>query len=221
MNRHGVPPLVQRGEASRGRKGTHPEIKVWSDFVCPYCFLAEGVLNEATRGLDVRVEWMPFELRPYPEPTLRPEGEYLQKVWRSSVYPLASQLGVEIRLPDVSPQPYSRAAHEGLLFAKQHGKAAEYADAVFRAFFQRSLDIGDMRVLQSIAQQIGLDGAAFAAALMEGRYTADHQASLALALRLGIRAVPTIVVGDEHVVGMPDPASLRQLLVQLGNTDTR
>lgn len=210
---HGAEPKTQR------RTGAH--INVWSDFVCPYCFLAEGPLNEAARGLDVSVEWMPFELRPCPEPTLRPEGDYLQTVWRRSVFPLASQLGIEIRLPDVSPQPYSRLAHEGLLFAKERGKAAEYADAAFRAFFQRSLDIGDLGVLQSIAEQVGLEGGDFASALKNGHYAAEHQASLALARQLGIRAVPTIMVGDKRFVGLPDPKRLRQLLVETGSVDTK
>jgi len=206
---------------SRERRDNRHEISIWSDFVCPYCFLAEGPLDEATRGLDVRVNWMPFELRPYPKPTLRPEGEYLQTVWRRSVYPLAAELGVDIRLPDVSPQPYSRLAHDGLLFAKEHGKAADYVDAVFRAFFQRSLDIGDPSVLQSVAEEVGLEGAAFAAALEDGRYAADHQASLALARQLGIRAVPTIIVGDERVVGMPELESLRRLLARRSSAEKR
>ena len=37
---------------------------------------------------------MPFELRPEPHPTLRPEGEYLQRAWSQSVYPIARQMGV-------------------------------------------------------------------------------------------------------------------------------
>ena len=37
---------------------------------------------------------MPFELRPEPHPPLRPEGEYLQRAWSQSVYPLARMLGV-------------------------------------------------------------------------------------------------------------------------------
>ena len=53
---------------------------------------------------------MPFELRPYSAPTLRPDGAYLQTAWQRSVYPLAERLGVEIKLPTVSPQPYTRLA---------------------------------------------------------------------------------------------------------------
>src|SRR5690606_24479802 len=78
-------------------------IRVWSDYVCPFCLLAEGPIHEATEGLDVTVEWMPFELRPHPTPTLRPEGDYLQNIWARVVYPMARRMGVPIHLPDVSP----------------------------------------------------------------------------------------------------------------------
>jgi predicted DsbA family dithiol-disulfide isomerase len=191
-------------------------MKVWIDFVCPYCFLAEKPLQEATRGLDVRVEWMPFELRPHPHPTLRPEGEYLQSVWRRSVYPLAASLGIEIQLPAVSPQPYSRLALEGLQFAKERGRATEYVDAVFRAFFQQGLDIGSVDVLKDVARGAGLPDEEFAAALREGRYARSHEEALRRAHELGIRAVPTILVGNRRIEGMPDSEALREILKASG-----
>src|SRR3954451_20746852 len=108
---------------------------------------------------------MPFELRPYPIPTLRADGQYLQNAWRKSVYPLAVRLGVEIRLPQVSPQPYTRRAFEGLEFAKDHGTGDTYNSEVMRAFFQRSEDIGDAGVLTNLARTVGLDADAFRSAL--------------------------------------------------------
>jgi len=83
------------------------KIKVFTDYVCPYCFLAEFPLKEAIKEEDVEVEWLPFELRPLPQPTLKPEDDYLQTVWRQSVYPLARKMGVEIELPSISPQPHT------------------------------------------------------------------------------------------------------------------
>jgi len=56
---------------------------------------------------------MPFELRPEPQPTLRPEGDYLQRAWQQSVYPIARQMGAPIALPPVSPQPHTLLAFEG------------------------------------------------------------------------------------------------------------
>src|SRR5436190_12364789 len=89
------------------------KIKVYSDYVCPFCYLAEVPLREAIRGKDVEVEWMPFELRPEPQPTLRPEGDYLQRAWLQSVYPIARRMGVPIKLPALSPQPHTHLAFEG------------------------------------------------------------------------------------------------------------
>lgn len=72
--------------------------------------------RDEIRGKDVEVEWMPFELRPEPHPSLRPEGDYLQRAWQDSVYPIARQMGVPIQLPPVSPQPHSHLAFEGFQF---------------------------------------------------------------------------------------------------------
>ena len=67
----------------------------------------------------VEVEWMPFELRPYPTPTLEPEGDYLQSGWRDSVYPMAERMGVRIVLPSVSPPAlYAHRLRRGALGAR-------------------------------------------------------------------------------------------------------
>jgi predicted DsbA family dithiol-disulfide isomerase len=201
----GAAPTAGAGEARQS-------LQMWIDFVCPYCFLAEKPLAEATRGLNVEIDWMPFELRPYPQPTLRPEDEYLQTVWPRSVYPLAARLGVDIRLPDVSPQPYSRLALEGLQFAKEHGRATQYVETLLRGFFQRSLDIGDPVVLEALAGEAGLAVDAFRAALREGWYRERHKQALELARRLGIRAVPTLVFAGHRLEGVPDGPALRRAL---------
>jgi len=123
------------------------KIKVFSDYVCPYCFLAEGPLREAVAGKNVEVEWMPFELRAYPQPMLKPEGDYLQQVWRDSVYPLATRMGVDIKLRTVSPQPYTHLAFAGYQYAREHNKADQYNDRLLRAFFQQDQDIAQIGVL--------------------------------------------------------------------------
>ena len=69
---------------------------------------------------------MPFELRPYPNETLRPECDYLQRAWQQSVDPIARRMGVPIRLPAVSPQPHTHLAFEGYQYAREHGRGNEY-----------------------------------------------------------------------------------------------
>ena len=180
------------------------KVQVFSDYVCPYCFLAEGPLNEAVAELEgaVEVEWMPFELRPYPTPTLEPEGDYLQSGWRASVYPMAERMGVRIVLPRVSPQPYTRLAFEGALWARDQGKAEAYNHRMFTAFFQDELDIGDAEVLGDCAAEIGLDKKDFRAALDDGLHRQECEEQLRLGRDiLAINSVPTFVIDNR--LGIP------------------
>ncbi|MGW0737993.1 DsbA family oxidoreductase [Streptomyces sp. NPDC002851] len=191
------------------------KIKVWSDYVCPFCMLAEGPLEEATTdlGIDVEIEWMPFELRPHPQPTLRPEDEYLPAIWERAVYPMARRLGIDITLPTVSPQPYTRLAFEGSQYAAEHGKGTAYTRRMFRAFFQEDQDLGQLDVLTALAGEVGLDEAEFRTALENGTYHDKHQEALREAAAHRIQAVPTVLVDDIRIEGVPRAAQLRKAIL--------
>ena len=64
-------------------------ITIYSDYVCPFCMLAETVLSDAIGDRDIAIDWRAFELRPDPVPTLKPEDPYLPAIWRKAVYPLS------------------------------------------------------------------------------------------------------------------------------------
>ena len=198
-------------------------VHIWSDYVCPYCFLAEQPLADAVEasGVDTEIRWMPFELRPEPTPTLRPKDDYLQTGWANSVYPLAAQMGVDIKLPDVSPQPYSRLAFEGHLFAEANGLSREYTHRMFTAFFRESLDIGDIEVLTSLAKEIGLDPNAYRDALRDGTYSEMHQALLQQAYeQVQVTAVPTFLVGNRLSRGLAGHDALVALLQSVAEEST-
>lgn len=195
------------------------KVEVWSDFVCPFCLIAEHPLRQAVQavqatGVQVEIEWMPFELRPHPTPTLRPEDPYLQTVWPQSVYPLARRFGVELTLPSVSPQPHSALAWQGYQHAKTHGLGAAYNEAVLRAFFQQDLDIGRHEVLAGLAAGIGLDARDFTAALQDGRHREAHAQALAQAQAEGVNSVPAFRIGRRRLTGVQDAQVLAQALVQ-------
>jgi predicted DsbA family dithiol-disulfide isomerase len=189
-------------------------VRVWSDFVCPYCMLADEVLQDAAQGLDIEIVWEPFELRPYPAPTLKPEDEYLPDVWKHSVYPLAEHLKVPISLPTISPQPYTRLAFIGFQYAREQGRGNAYVQAVFRAFFQKNLDIGKKEVLLDIAHEAGLNRLTFAEALESASYAAKHDRALQDARAFDVTAVPVILVGEQKFVGLPEKQALRRALEQ-------
>ncbi|MBH0172724.1 DsbA family protein [Fictibacillus sp. 23RED33] len=188
-------------------------IKVYSDFVCPYCFLAETPLLKATEGKDVEIEWMPYELRPFPQETLRTDEDYLQRSWQESVQPLSKKMGVDMILPDVSPQPHTFYAHEGLLFAKEYNKEREYAHLVFKTFYQKGEDIGKITVLRKIAEEVGLDGNAFQYALENREFNQERKKYLKEAVEdLNITAVPTIIIGERVLKGLHPQANIERAL---------
>ena len=161
------------------------------------------------RGKDVEVEWMPFELRPYPNETLKPEGDYLQRAWQKSIYPIARQMGVPIKLPTVSPQPHTHLAFEGFQFAREHGKGNAYNHRVLQAFFVESQDIGDIGVLTRLAGEVGLGEKEFEEALRSHKYREAHQRALRHAYQeAGVTGVPMFVIGEQVLTGLQDKGTL-------------
>jgi predicted DsbA family dithiol-disulfide isomerase len=184
-------------------------VEVFVDYVCPYCFLVEGALERLRRDRDVEIVIRPFELRPDPVPTLRPEDDYLPRVWQRSVYPMARGLGVDITLPTVSPQPRTERAFVLLQLAAEHGVAEEYSTAVFRAFFQRNRDIGDDEVLLDIATAVGLDPAEAVAALHSTERRGRQRAAQREAVEsVGVTAVPSFRIGADLLPGVLDADTL-------------
>ena len=169
-------------------------LDVWSDYVCPFCYLEEPVLARIKQefGDAVQVEWRAFELRPEPVPTLDPQGDYLRDIWARAVYPMARERGMTLRLPPV--QPRSRLAHEAAAFARANGKAAELIHAIFQAFFENGEDIGDVSVLVAHAGRLGLDEAGLRRALTEGSHREEVLADEKLAQKLGVSGVPAMAV---------------------------
>ena len=194
----------------------HISVKIYSDYVCPFCFLAEKPLNQAIDSLesaDINVEWMPFELRPYPTPTLKPEGQYLKEAWKHSVYPMAKSMGIPIILPDVSPQPYTRLAFEGSIAASAQNKAKEYNHRIFSAFFQDGLDIGKQSILESCAADIGMDPYKFGLDLASGRFKSECERQLISGRELfQISSVPTFIINnDVRIAGVASKETLQSI----------
>jgi predicted DsbA family dithiol-disulfide isomerase len=191
------------------------KINVYSDFVCPFCFIAEKPLYEAIVDKDVEVEWHPFELRPYPSETLKPEGDYLQTIWKQAVYPYAEKFELPIKLPNISPQPYTHLAFEGFHFAQEHGKGNEYTNKIFQYFFQEEKNIGEINVLVAAAKEIGLNEEQFQRALEERKYKGIHEQALKHAMEEAqITAVPTFVIGNQVLRGMQTKARLEKAIEQ-------
>ncbi|APE29935.1 hypothetical protein BOX17_02530 [Halomonas aestuarii] len=203
---------------------TRPRITldVFSDYVCPFCYLEAPELEALAERFtgEVAIRWRAFELRPEPEPTLDPDGDYLHDIWERAVYPMAAERGMTLRLP--RRQPRSRLAHEASAWAgEQEGVRPGAGDAMrtalFRGFFEESLDLADPEALVQVADGLGLDGAGLRRALAEGDYTDRVLADQRLAGELGIGGVPGLrfSLDGEHAGVLEGAQPRRQLFLAM------
>lgn len=188
-----------------------PEIIVFSDYVCPFCCLAEATLSRLRREDRVEVAYRAFELRPAPLPLLDPGDEGLRRAWERVVEPLARELGVVMRLPRV--QPRTRKAHEAVAFARDHGRFPAMHEALFRAFFAEGEDIGRIDVLVRLGGSVGLEPTALKVALDIDQYTERVLAEEIEAQERGVAGVPSFLIGEELRVGLQSYEALRALVV--------
>jgi predicted DsbA family dithiol-disulfide isomerase len=187
-------------------------LDIWSDFVCPFCYLEMPVIDQFRNayGDAVAVRWHAFELRPDPTPLLEADDDVMMASWETSVYPLADERNLVMRLPEVHPR--SRLAQEAALFARDAGLFEMVQHALFKAYFEDGLDIGDQDTVIDIAASCGADPGMLEEALENGTYTAAVQEDQAFAAQLGASSLPFIVMSRDPAVGQdmpPAPIALR------------
>jgi predicted DsbA family dithiol-disulfide isomerase len=192
--------MLQRA-SSKNREAEHDRnirITVWSDYVCPFCYLEEPVLNRvrAEYGQTLDLQWRAFELRPAPTPTLDPAGDYLKTIWDQAVYPMAQRRGMTLRLPPL--QPRSRRAFELAEFAQTNDRFDDVHRGIFKAFFEDGRNIDGLDTLIEIGTAAGLNGAAVRVALEQGLYRERVIQDEREAANIGITAVPTVMIGYAH-----------------------
>ncbi|MFN2452628.1 MAG: DsbA family protein [Pyrinomonadaceae bacterium] len=178
--------------------------------------MAEPAVHELKKlEPEIEIIWRAFELRPEPVPSLDPHGEYLTRVWRDAVYPLAEQTGITMRLPPL--QPRSRLAHEAAKWAQRENRFDDYNAALFRAFFERGEDIGDANILFRLASELALNAASLRIALDGHEFTNSVLDDEREAADLGVNGVPAfiaVVNGQARaaLTGMQSAVKLREML---------
>lgn len=189
-----------------------PRVEIWSDVVCPWCWIGKRRLEKAVDGLRPAPEvvWRPFQLNP----DLPKEGvdraAYRAKKFGSRAAELEERVreagrgdGIAFAFEKISKVPNTFDAHRVLRRALREGRQAEVQEALFRAYFEEGRDIGDRKVLAELSG-ITLEGdeeaVEVAAEEAEGR-------------ALGIQGVPFFVVDRTFgLSGAQPPDLLRQAL---------
>ncbi|MBE7380239.1 MAG: DsbA family oxidoreductase [Leptolyngbya sp. SIO1E4] len=189
-------------------------ISITSDFICPWCWVAETRLHQAIKRLDSAVDyqwvWYPFELNPD-----MPEAGMARKTYRSQKFgswDYSQQLdaktiqatqadGIEFRYDLMDFTPNTLKAHRLTWQAGKQGKASEMAERILRAYFSEGQNIGDFETLVSLAVDIGMDAEAVTTFLASTAGIQEIRELERQATARGVRSVPTLYIGNEAVFG--------------------
>ena len=196
------------------------QLDILSDPICPWCYIGKKRLEVALvqrPSHPFEVQWHPFQLNPDMPKEGMDRRQYLEtkfggKKGAISVYSdiarHAEEAGLEIDFGAIKTTPNTLDAHRIIHWAGIEGKQYDMVDALFNAYFSQGRDIGDKEVLADLADSLGMDAATTLKLLksdvdLDGIVKRDADAR-----EMGVKSVPTFIVGGQHAVPGAQPADL-------------
>jgi predicted DsbA family dithiol-disulfide isomerase len=188
------------------------KVEIWSDVMCPFCYIGKRRFEEALQNFDhrenVEVEWKSFQLNPgmvtYPNTNI---DQYLAKIkgWslaqaqqmNAQVSGMAAEVGLTYNF-ERAVVANSFTAHRYSHLAKQHGLGAKAEEQLFKAYFTEGKNIDDVDTLIALGQELGLDSATVRETLETAAFADEVKQDIAEAEYLGIRGVPFFVLNNKY-----------------------
>ncbi|WP_228387025.1 DsbA family oxidoreductase [Ornithinicoccus halotolerans] len=204
--------------------GVHRGVKIdiWSDVVCPFCYLGKRHLELALQRFEhrdeVEVVWHSFELDPHaPAEDERPTSRMLAEKYgmtleqaranNARLEQQAAQVGLEYHL-EQARRGNTFDAHRLLHLAREEGGQGELQERLMRGYFTESLPVGDPATLVRLATEAGLEEGRVRAVLAGDEYAEAVRADEARARDYGATGVPFFVLAGRYGVSGAQPVEL-------------
>lgn len=197
-----------------------PRVVVWSDYICPFCYvgLERAAWLESRYG--ARIESRPFDLHPEFPPEGIPRA-VLQQRYGAGVTDRLNAMFTEAGLPftsELEKVPNSRLSLMLGELARDRGVRDQLHPRLFDAYWSRGRDIGDEQVLIEEGTAVGLDQAEIEAALSNPAYVQRIAEQTQAATELGAGGVPAWVIDERFMIPGAQPHEVfDQALERLGH----
>lgn len=197
------------------------KIEIWSDVVCPFCYIGKRHLEKALEQmpeLDVDISWKSFELDP--NASNNPDGDIYDllakkyghdRAWAkettSNMVGMAAEAGLEFNMDQVQPAN-SFNAHQVIHYAAEHGKQDEMKEALLLAYFTEGKHIGNEDVLVDKAEKVGLNPDEVKEMLENNTYSNAVLKDVEKAHKLGVQGVPFFYINEKYGLSGAQPTSV-------------
>ncbi|MEH7109687.1 DsbA family oxidoreductase [Bacillus sp. JJ1764] len=196
------------------------KIEIWSDFVCPFCYIGKRRLEMALEQFphkdQVEVEFKSFELDPNStnyngqnihEVLAKKYGMSVEQAKQANqgVGQQAASVGLTFNFDDMKPTN-TFDAHRLAKFAKAEGKEGAITEKLLFGYFSESKLVSDHETLANIAEEVGLDRQKALEVLQDvTAYANDVRMDEALAQQYGISGVPFFIVNQKYAISGAQP----------------
>lgn len=177
------------------------------DFICPWCWVgllqAKRLINE----LGVTIDWKGYELwpaelpRPAPGAPAQPDPNRPPTPSRLDFILIAD--GVQLPKAVRPVGMLTHNAHEAVEYAKTMGKGFEMTEELYRAYWERGVDISETAALRALAKKVGIDADATISAVEDRRFAANIIGFDEPAYASGVYNVPTFFVDGQRLAEQP------------------
>lgn len=197
-------------------------VEIWSDVVCPWCYIGkrrfEEALSQFTHRDQVTVIWRSYQLDPgAPKTSEETVNEVLAKKYHVSkqqaqqmndrVSTLAAEVGLDYHLENAL-QCNTFDAHRLIHLAAKHEVQDAMKERLLKAYFTDGEAVGDNETLIRLAGEVGLDTDEARAVLASDTYADEVKADIRRARVLGVQGVPFFVIDEKYGISGAQPTEL-------------
>lgn len=195
------------------------KIEIWSDIMCPFCYIGKRRLESALADFEyadkIEIEWKSFLLNPdmVTDPS-KSTLEYLSetKGWSieqtkeitKQVVDMAEEEGLEYKM-DKTVVANAKNAHRLLQLAKSLGKGGELKERLLKAYFTEGANIDDERTLVGFAAEVGIAEQRALACLNSNEFEDKVDVDIYESRQLGVRGVPFFVLDRKFGISGAQP----------------
>lgn len=201
---------------------TLPELKitVFSDYICPFCYVGSHRLQRLRDSYDLKINWCLLEIHPETSADGEPVDalEYPSEQWQLMLANLR-RIAQEENLP-LSELNFITNSRDALLLSeavKQCGADIFYDlhEKLFHAYFVDGLNIGDRSILRELAASSGIEKNLVEAAWTDSKYRQCLLTNFNTARKHEIQAVPSFIFGNRKLTGVVTESTFRDAARQM------
>ncbi|WP_342476455.1 DsbA family oxidoreductase [Paenibacillus sp. FSL H7-0350] len=199
------------------------KIEIWSDYVCPFCYIGkrrlESALEQFAHQNEVVIEYRSFELNPQAslysgknmhQMASEKHGVSIEqaKEANAKLGQQAAMMGLVYNFDGMKPTN-TFDAHRLTQYAKSVGKDKELSEKLFYSYYTEAKLITDHDTLADIAESVGMNRDETKAVLQDpSKYANEVRSDEATAKQLGITGAPFFVIDRKYAVSGAQPVEI-------------